>query len=345
MAKLSPLLAEWGTMKFLITEMALCLLAASILGLIIGWLCKAAFARDKLVLRERAWQNKYSDMEQEYSAQTESAQQEVRMMKSRVESLDAKNKSLGSSLDTNKSAVHKAHIEVQRLSNKQKETHSRLEKIIAEKDREITNLVKASTKGKDTAPRPYGFSSNKPPETNPTQPQSPARNRNRATSAADPTPTARGVGGAGGTPGIAHTDDGSFKPGTQQPFDDSDVFDRTQVLDHGHDGMIETGRYSSDGLANKQGLDTTSSFEAPAYGDPSNDLTADATQAPRQNYRDSTSQDGQSVPANDGRNNPASTAQYHPSQDATGAHTDKSTTKPRKRSLWERVKGSGKKDT
>jgi len=122
MAKLSPLLAEWGTMKFLIAEMALCLLAASILGLIIGWLCKAAFARDKLQLRERAWQNKFHEQEQEHSARIESAQQETRMLSSRVETLDARNKSLGSSLDTNKSAVHKAHIEVQRLSNKQKIT-------------------------------------------------------------------------------------------------------------------------------------------------------------------------------------------------------------------------------
>ena len=325
MAKLSPLLAEWGTMKFLITEMALCLLAASILGLIIGWLCKAAFARDKLQLRERAWQNKFHEQEQEHSARIDSAQQESRMLSSRVETLDARNKSLGSSLDTNKSAVHKAHIEVQRLSNKQKETHSRLEKIIAEKDREITNLVKASNHGKDTAPRPYGFSSNKPPEAKPARPQNPARTRNRPAPAAAPAPR------AGGTPGPAHRDEDDFKPGTQQSLDDSDVFDRTQVLDQGNDRMVETGMYTTDSSSYTQRPDATGSFSE----QPFDDTTATPGQA----------RDERLAGTHDERNQGASTTPSQRSHDLTGAQSEKVTTKPRKRSLWERVKGTGKEDT
>jgi len=325
MAKLSPLLAEWGTMKFLITEMALCLVAASILGLIIGWLCKAAFARDKLLARERAWQNKFHENEQEHKARIESAQQETRVLSSRVEALDARNKTLDSSLDTNKSAVHKAHIEVQRLSNKQKETHTRLEKIIAEKDREITNLVKASNHGKDTVPRPYGFSSNKPPEAKPAKPPSPARNSSRKAPAAVPAPR------AGGTPGPSQRDTDDFKPGTQRSLDDSDIFDRTQVLDQGNDRMIETGLYTTDNSTYSQKPDASGSLPKQSFDDPAT--------TPGQ------ARDERVTSAHSERSQGASTASNQPSKNVTGKQSENATSKPRKRSLWERVKGSGKKDT
>jgi len=175
MAKLSPLLAQWGSMKFLITEILLCLLAASILGLIIGWLCKAAFARDKLLHREKAWQKKYREIDDEYAGKLKQSEKDSRTLTKRIGNMEKENQSLHSSLEANESAVHKAHIEVQQLSNRQKDTQGRLEKIIAEKDREISSLLKESTKGKDSPPRPY-------------QEERPVASRNRAQQVRDSGP-------------------------------------------------------------------------------------------------------------------------------------------------------------
>ena len=68
-------------MKFLISEILLCLLAASILGLIIGWLCKAAFARDKLMHREDAWRRKYAEREETLQNELKSTQHEAGILK------------------------------------------------------------------------------------------------------------------------------------------------------------------------------------------------------------------------------------------------------------------------
>lgn len=196
-------IAEYSTMKFLIAEILLCLLAASILGLIIGWLCKAAFAREKLNLREDAWNKKLRESDDRHQGEITEAQRQNEELSNRISSVNNQNQTLTSSLEANKSAVHKAHIEVQQLNKKQKDSHERLQKMIAEKDREISKLQRETRKGKDSPPKPFGVSSTKPKSD--TSPLKTAPSPNNAQSS------------VGGKPNASsqRTADAGFKPGTQ----------------------------------------------------------------------------------------------------------------------------------
>lgn len=238
MAKLSPLLAQWGSMKVLIAELAICLLLASLLGLLIGWLCKGAFARDKLMLRERDWEEKYNGIEKRYGSELASNRNNANSLTKRVEAFDSKNKALIASLDANKLAVQKANVQVQRLNNKQKETQTQLEKIIVEKDREISRLQKENARGKDMPPRAYGFSSNKPAEVKPLHSNRreagtdrPSTNRTETKSR-----SMRDSSVAGGTPAISSSEPQQqrFKPGTQRQPDAPAQMDKTQQIGSGN---------------------------------------------------------------------------------------------------------------
>lgn len=310
MEKLSPMLAEWGSMKFLISEILLCLLAASILGLIIGWLCKGAFARDKLKHREAAWQRKYKEQDDNYRQQVSGSEQKFADMQSRFESNEAEKLSLNSSLEANKSAVHKAHIEVQQLSKRQRDTQDRLQKIIIEKDKEISRLQQESAQGKNTPPRPVGFSSRKPskPETPTARPQQqPQREQPGST----PNP---GTTQAGGRPNVQPIDPG-YKPGTQTVGDD---LDKTQVL-----GSEADRSRTAPVTPLSQPTEPTA---APTSGretvDPQNRPAANSQQTQAGNHTDNT--------PNRAANTPGS--QPAPNTTTQGRR--------RKRSLWDRVKST-----
>jgi len=332
MAKLSPLLAQWGSMKFLITEILLCLLAASILGLIIGWLCKAAFARDKLQHREKAWQKKYREIDDENAVKLKQSEKDTRTLTKRIEHMEKENHSLHSSLEANESAVHKAHIEVQQLSNRQKDTQGRLEKIIAEKDREISSLLKESAKGKDSPPRPYGFSSHKPTEQSAPE-QAAGTTQPRATR-----------GKAGGIPQPGTIDTG-FRPGTQTPVED---FDKTQLIDSHqtrtsftdqdlHDATQRndsvdsgTGRYDQMDQMDQTAAYSDDQRRNPGSPSAANDRSSDARTSTSANDAISGSQHDATLGSTTRPDNRPSTASV--------------SDKTRKRSLWDRVRDSIGKD-
>ncbi len=306
MEKLSPLLAEWGSMKFLISEILLCLLAASLLGLIIGWLCKAAFARDKLIHRDNAWRRKYKEREETLQNELNSTQQDANVLKGRIQSIESENNSLNSSLEANKSAVHKAHIEVQQLSKRQRDTQERLQKIITEKDREISRLQQESAKGKNRPPRALGFSSRKPaaapqaPTQVPPQPERPTAQPRRSP-VAEPH--------IGGRPN-ATTQDPGFKPGTQTGGDD---FDKTMVIKNEGDHSDMSGTQRTPAFPDEQPGPTTTT---------TNERVANHDNFASDNQTTSRSSENATEPAH------------------SAAATGPVSANRKKRSLWDRIKSS-----
>ena len=236
--KLNELLAEYSTMKFLIAEILLCLIAASVLGLIIGWLCKAAFAREKLMERESDWERKLLEKEADHERSQEIAKKDQQTLNQKINELQDNNKSLNQSLEANKSAVHKARIEIQQLNKKQSDTQSKLQTLITEKDREISQLKQENLKGKDTPPRPFGLrsagnDSNQAPRQNngarsvKPKPNSFTQNRSR-------------VGGVPANESQSRSTEKSFKPGTQVG---SDELDKTQVIESSNPNNAKAPAY------------------------------------------------------------------------------------------------------
>jgi len=95
--------------------------------------------------------------------------------------------------------------------------------------------------------------------------------------------------------------------------------------------MIETGLYTTDNSTYSQKPDASGSLPKQSFDDPAT--------TPGQ------ARDERVTSAHSERSQGASTASNQPSKNVTGKQSENATSKPRKRSLWERVKGSGKKDT
>ena len=305
-------------MKVLIAEIAICLLLASLLGLLIGWLCKGAFARDKLNLKEREWTEKYNGLEQRHKSELSATRKDSDVMSKQVEALDSKNKALAASLDANKLAVQKAHIETQRLDNKQKETHNRLQQVLAEKEREISRLQKENARGKDVPPRAYGFSSNKPAEVRPRQSgQRDTHTDKPAGSQSDVRrQTSRDSNVAGGRPSIGNKktpQQQSFKPGTQRQQGNISSMERSGP-----------GPNSAPQRTQTNVPDNRPPSAAPAGSGAAGDSMQDTVAMESTNHDiDATNAIGSS-------------------NTKPGTTTNETDTKPRKRSLWERVRGKGK---
>ncbi len=331
MEKLSPLLAEWGSMKFLISEILLCLLAASILGLIIGWLCKAAFARDKLKHRDEAWRRKLAEREDILQSELKATQQDTGVLKNRIQTIEGENHTLNSSLEANKSAVHKAHIEVQQLSKRQRDTQERLQKIITEKDREISRLQQESAKGKNTPPRALGFSSRKPakpPQEPPPAAVRPAPPAPEPQRTAPPAPRPH-AGGRPDVSGHGSASDPGYRPGTQTGDED---FDKTQALRGGSAG--ET--------VSIDGHDRTAANQTMGSGAHQTDGQINRPQNQQgQNI-------GQSTAANVNTDHSRQTGNYaanNTSAQSSAKQTSGTKDYGTKRSLWDRVKSTVTKKT
>jgi len=305
MEKLSPLLAEWGSMKFLISEILL---------------CKGAFARDKLKHREAAWQRKYAEQEDAHDVQLKNSEERLGNLQTRLDSSESEKSALHTSLESNKSAVHKAHIEVQQLSKRQRDTQERLQKIISEKDREISQLHKEADSGKNTPPRPLGFSSRKPANPQPAAAPPPSRPATPANPPSQSAPQNRST--AGGRPNLQSVDPG-YKPGTQTTQDD---FDKTQVLksegDHtsttSYDRTAATTRSTNTDSTGAH--DSTTAFSGTGYSG-STDPGANRTSQ----YSDSTS---------------AYQTSSSSTTDVPGESSGGRSMGRKKRSLWDRVKSS-----
>ena len=127
-------------MKFLLIEMLACLVAASVLGLIIGWLLKAAFAREVLMEREAAWSDKQLQLEADNHQKAELLKDQENVSQQAVGQLSGDNEVLQNALREHQQAVTSARDDVEALNGRYGEMENRLQAIIRQKDTEILHL-------------------------------------------------------------------------------------------------------------------------------------------------------------------------------------------------------------
>jgi len=131
-------------MNLLIVEILACLAAASVLGLLCGWMIKASLSKRKLAQATAEFDKKYSDLETRTQQDVEHLEDSLQQMGDEVKTLTNSNRSLNDSLRKNEASVYKSRTDAIELNRQQAETQERLQRIIMEKDEELSMLKNSS---------------------------------------------------------------------------------------------------------------------------------------------------------------------------------------------------------
>lgn len=148
-------------MNFLIGEILICLIAASLLGVLVGWLLKAVFSARKVARVEEEWDSKFRNLDSlrtteinELTAKNDILHKDISGQRNKLDTLgsdlglketavlesQAKIKTLSSTLEERESDIKAAKSETEKLVTRQQEITQKLEAIVVAKDREITTL-------------------------------------------------------------------------------------------------------------------------------------------------------------------------------------------------------------
>jgi len=131
-------------MNLMIAEILACLVAASMLGLLCGWMIKAATGKRKLVQASENFDKKYAALEARTQQDIEHLEDSLQQMGDEVKTLTSSNRSLNESLRKNEASVYKSRTDAIELNRQQAETQERLQRIIMEKDEELGLLKNSS---------------------------------------------------------------------------------------------------------------------------------------------------------------------------------------------------------
>ena len=131
-------------MNMMIVEILACLAAAGVLGLICGWMIKAAISKRKLAQATAEFDKKYSALEARTQQDVENLEDNLQQMGDEVKTLTNSNRALNESLRKNEASVYKSRTDAIELNRQQAETQERLQRIIMEKDEELSVLKNTS---------------------------------------------------------------------------------------------------------------------------------------------------------------------------------------------------------
>ncbi len=131
-------------MNTMIAEILGCLIVAGVLGLLCGWMIKAAGAKRKQAQIEAEWSDKYSSLKSRSEQDVENLEDQLQTMGEEVKTLTNSNRSLNESLRKNETSIYQSRADAIELNRQQAETQERLQRIIMEKDEEL-NALKNTT--------------------------------------------------------------------------------------------------------------------------------------------------------------------------------------------------------
>ena len=127
-------------MNTLLIEIIACLAAAALFSLFIGWAIRGSVANRQLKHAEAKWQSKHEELQLQYDQDTAQLSDDIQHLDSEIKQLNARNTNMSESLRDNEISVHKARADAIELNRQQANTQERLQRIIAQKDEEITTL-------------------------------------------------------------------------------------------------------------------------------------------------------------------------------------------------------------
>jgi len=124
----------------LYSEILLCILAASVLGWLVGFMMQRTRYKKYLNQHVEKWRSRYAALEESSISDAENLEEQLQSLAKQTKSLQATNRSLTDTLKKNDASIQKSRAETIELNRQHTETHERLQRIIQHKDREIAEL-------------------------------------------------------------------------------------------------------------------------------------------------------------------------------------------------------------
>lgn len=131
-------------MSIMLIEMFACLVAASLLGLIVGWMIKSTLAAQRLETVEHEWSSKLNKAELKAQQETGRLEDHVHQLDADLQTMRSENDSLSEALRENELIVHKARTDSIELNRQQAATQERLQLLLKTKDEELERLKDGS---------------------------------------------------------------------------------------------------------------------------------------------------------------------------------------------------------
>ncbi len=134
-------------MNTLYLEVIASIVAAAVLGLLVGWFIRDVRAKRRLKATIAHWKKKSSEQAETHAVEVEELESRLQSVGEDVRELTAANRQLKSVSARNDAGVDKARSDAIELNRKQAELQDRLQRIIRQKDREISELQNQSSRG------------------------------------------------------------------------------------------------------------------------------------------------------------------------------------------------------
>jgi len=124
----------------LYAEVLICIVAAGILGCVVGLMMQRSKHKKKLIENTNIWQRRCDTLEQTAVTEASNLEEQLQSLAKQTKTLQATNAVLTDTIKTNDTNTQKARAESIELNRHHSETHERLLRIIQQKDREIAKL-------------------------------------------------------------------------------------------------------------------------------------------------------------------------------------------------------------
>jgi len=127
-------------MLSLFSEIIVSIIGASFLGLFTGLMIQKSLGKRKLAGTVASWEDRLKQAEDDAKRDSEHLEDQLQSLSSEVKTLTESNRSLKDTLQENESVVHQTRTDAMELNRQQAETQERLQRIIQQKELEISEL-------------------------------------------------------------------------------------------------------------------------------------------------------------------------------------------------------------
>jgi len=127
-------------MTTLYAEVIFSILAAALLGLLVGWMFSTARSRRHLKQAQEKWARKSSELEKQHASEVDDLEGRLQSASADVQKLTKQKRQLESTTQQSDTDVDRARSDAIELNSKQVELQERLNRKIREQERQIAEL-------------------------------------------------------------------------------------------------------------------------------------------------------------------------------------------------------------
>ncbi|MFK8076686.1 MAG: hypothetical protein AB8B84_08890 [Granulosicoccus sp.] len=140
------------TLLSLYFELIVCIVAASVLGLAIGWMMSKSTVKKRMSHSVETWEQRYKALEESSAADTENLEEQLQEIAGELRTLKATNRVLTDSIKKHDATIQTARAEAIELNRQHAEMQERLQRVIQQKEKEMAGLKGLTSTPADLPP-------------------------------------------------------------------------------------------------------------------------------------------------------------------------------------------------